>query len=713
LTKVEVDPTGLDIETAHAYDAQGNRTSTTVYNPATSSNNAVYAFTYDKANRLEKLTNPNTSNYQLWTYNDHGEVATHRDANSKVVTFSYDNLGRVISEAHGSPFSVTITRTYYASTSLPIEVDDGTREIVNTYNVRLELTATDWSVSSSAFKSLDFTYDSAGNRDEIVDPEGAISGYSYTYKNVYDDDNRLWKVKRGGTDEGVYLYDASGRVKEVTLGNGSKITWQYTDRYQTSKVKTATSGGTTRAEYTYTFDSRRRCTQQVRNHLSETIDYTYDAANRLTDEDSSGGSGGPISVSARNLTWTYDDAGNRNSDNDGSSTTNYTYNSENRLTTVAKANGDQFDYTYDANGNQSTRDFTPNGAGSPTVSETFGFDYANRQSSYVKTVSGSGTVANYAYAYVPTGQRLAKNNVGASTTEWFMSDGHNVVTDYSQAGSGSLTLQVSYVNSPWIDAKIARITASGGAKHYYVPDKLESATHLLNTSEAIVNSEATDAWGNVVASSYTVTDRYGFTQREKDGESGVMHYRARSFDSQIGRFLQVDPLRRNVVLQHYIYSINRPSDFTDPFGLQAGPPSDQEVESKAEKAERMRKENEQLKKDLDKDKKEPKEKDPCSDPDDIKKATEGGSGGGDGTKDEAELPLISGSIGPCQFDLSLLLSAEDQVPTLTLNLEVHIPIIDIGPFDFGACGELGYEDGLFSDDDEFKGWGGLEGGISF
>jgi YD repeat-containing protein len=174
LGKIEIDPTGLDIETAFAYDAQGNRTSTTVYNPTTSSNNAVYARAYDKADRLEKLTNPNTSNYQLWTYNDHGNVATHRDANAKVVTYSYDLLGRVTSEAHGSPFSVTITRAYYAATDLPTELDDGTREIVNTYNVKLELTATDWSVSASAFKNLDFTYDAAGNRDEMIDPEGAM-----------------------------------------------------------------------------------------------------------------------------------------------------------------------------------------------------------------------------------------------------------------------------------------------------------------------------------------------------------------------------------------------------------------------------------------------------------------------------------------------------------------------------------------------------------
>jgi YD repeat-containing protein len=431
---------------------------------------------------------------------------------------------------------VTITRTYYAGTALATEEDDGTREVVNTYNVLLELTATDWSVSASAFKSLDFTYDDAGNRDEMIDPEGAISGYSYTYKCVYDDDNRLWKVKRGGTDEAVYLYDASGHVKEVTLGNGSKTTYEYTDRYQTSKVKTATSGGTTRAEYTHTYDSRMRCTQQVRNHLGETIDYTYDAADRLTDEDSGGSSGSPpITVPARNLTWTYDDAGNRTSANDGSSTTNYTFNSESRVTAESLANGDGYAYTNDANGNRTDRDFTPNGGGSPTIQETYGYDHLNRLSSYVKAVSGSGTMANVAYAHSPMGQRLSKIDVSGNTTEWYMSDADEVVTDYTQSGSGAVTHAVSYVNAM---SKVARVTASSGAKHYFVADAQLSVAHLISSTQSIANSQATDAWGNVVGSSYSLVDRYAFEQGQNDPETGLLYHIHSQYDPRLGINLQ-------------------------------------------------------------------------------------------------------------------------------------------------------------------------------
>ena len=40
--------------------------------------------------------------------------------------------------------------------------------------------------------------------------------------------------------------------------------------------------------------------------------------------------------------------------------------------------------------------------------------------------------------------------------------------------------------------------------------------------------EVTDAWSNSVASSSSVSDRYGFTQREDDTESGLQYFRARS-----------------------------------------------------------------------------------------------------------------------------------------------------------------------------------------
>jgi len=64
-----------------------------------------------------------------------------------------------------------------------------------------------------------------------------------------------------------------------------------------------------------------------------------------------------------------------------------------------------------------------------------------------------------------------------------------------------------------------------------------------------------------------VGNRYRFTGREYDAESGLYYYRARMYNPAIGRFMQTDPVGYGDGLNWYAYCGNNPLMFVDPWGL--------------------------------------------------------------------------------------------------------------------------------------------------
>jgi RHS repeat-associated protein len=63
--------------------------------------------------------------------------------------------------------------------------------------------------------------------------------------------------------------------------------------------------------------------------------------------------------------------------------------------------------------------------------------------------------------------------------------------------------------------------------------------------------------------------RYTYTGREFDADTGLMYYRARWYDPQVGRFISEDPIGfRGRDVNFYGYVKNGPLLFRDPSGLQ-------------------------------------------------------------------------------------------------------------------------------------------------
>lgn len=228
LTSVQAAAGGQTRSTSYGYDAAGNLIS--VVDPTGGETTMVY----DEVNRLTLRTLPNgvaTS----YGYNDLDQVTSveHRNGNG-------DLLRSVTYERHGIGEPTKITR------------EDGS--YVNlVYDDALRLTQEAfYAADGSLLETVDYTYDTAGNRLSRSSADGA-EAYGYI------SGNRLASVTRGAQVT-AFTHDADGRI--VTRGSGAEArTYVYDSLDRLTRVLDST--GAEVASYGYDVMGRRIQTQDA------------------------------------------------------------------------------------------------------------------------------------------------------------------------------------------------------------------------------------------------------------------------------------------------------------------------------------------------------------------------------------------------------------------------------------------------------------------
>jgi RHS repeat-associated protein len=209
-------------------------------------------------------------------------------------------------------------------------------------------------------------------------------------------------------------------------------------------------------------------------------------------------------------------------------------------------------YTYDNNGNMLT-----SVSGANTTHYTW--DFENRLTSV--QLPGSGGTINFKYD--PFGRRVEK--VSSSATSIYIYDGDNLVEETNSAG----TAVARYTQTQNIDEPLAMLR--GSTTSYYSADGLGSITSLTNTSGANAQTYTYDSFGNLTASSGSLTNSFRYTGREFDTETSLYYYRARYYDATVGRFLGEDPIHFIAGVNFYPYVGNSPTNGLDPSGLAPKP----------------------------------------------------------------------------------------------------------------------------------------------
>ena len=355
-----------------------------------------------------------------------------------------------------------------------------------------------------------------------------------------------------------YEYDLNGNVTQKVLPNGTVETRTYDGRNRVTQVKT-TKGVSVQSEFDYTYDGVGNVTVVNESYdgglSARTIVNTYDRANRLTVEAITTGAG------TVTTTYTYDRGHNRTSKvvSGGSSpgTTSYVIGDgsngagANQIVSATLPDSTVVSYTYDGNGNRSTRTIGAN-------TDTYGYDNENRLVSLVKTTPGGA--GSYTYGYDYRTRRVTRGEPGA-TTQVVFSGGTSII----ETGASS----VEYVRGPDQGGGV-------GGLQYSVRSGTELTNQYNSRGDVIGQSDSTETltyqteyegFGSQASIYGSTPDRQKANTKEED-PTGLLNEGFRYRDLETGTFITRDPLGYAAGPNDYIYAGQNPWSKFDPLGLE-------------------------------------------------------------------------------------------------------------------------------------------------
>jgi RHS repeat-associated protein len=237
----------------------------------------------------------------------------------------------------------------------------------------------------------------------------------------------------------------------------------------------------------------------------------------------------------------------------------YQTGSANELT-----NDGTWTYTYDNEGN-----LTKKSKGSSAETWTYSFDNVNHLTGIQQRSTDGGTLLMQGtYTYDPMGNRLEKDvysqSSGTTTVTRFAYLDQNSFADLNSSNQ----VQTRRLYFDGVDQLFARINSSGTAA-WYLTDRLGSVRDLTDNTGAVQDQITYDGFGNATETNSSFGDRYKFTGRETDSESGLQYNRDRFYDPKVGRWLSRDQLGFGAGDPNvYRYVRNDPLGAVDPTGLQ-------------------------------------------------------------------------------------------------------------------------------------------------
>jgi RHS repeat-associated protein len=588
LTSVWEEPAtpGYNFETVYAYDPLNDLLSVTQEGNSMS-NWRIRSFVYDSLSRLTNATNPESGTI-AYAYDLNGNATSktapleNQTGTSTVqTTYAYDALNRLTKKSYNDgALTPTVQFAYDAGTlsgcteappaltdSYPIgrrtSMCDGSGGTSWSHDTLGRLFVARRQVASASPRALTYTYNLDGSLATQYDGTGGKT-ITYTTGGVglplaAQDGSGNMFVKGaayapfGGLTSMINGYTSS--FAGITTSN------QYNSRLQPSVFSASTSAGTVFSQsYGYAASHNNGNVSQIVNNLNNarTQNFTYDLLNRILTAGSQATSG----TFCWGQNFGIDAWGNLNQITSSQC-------SAPTLTQASNTNNQIVGFCYDTAGNLLDE------VGCPPSNHTFVYN-AEGQLLYT---------AGYSYLYDGDGQRVAKcTSTGQSGTCPTSSTGTIYMRNLGNESvfetdlSGNVQNEYVFFNGN----RVVR-SDSSFALHYYFHNHLMTTEVVTNATGSLPPQQDVDytPYGTIIYG--TPSERYLFTGKERDSESGLDNFGARYNASSMGRFMTPDffnifalkpkqfqawisnPQRWN----KYAYALNNPVTLIDPDGLNA------------------------------------------------------------------------------------------------------------------------------------------------
>lgn len=541
------------------------------------------------------------------TYDGASNVHTITDPLARTSTFAYDLVGRA--EGILRPDGTQVTFGYDAEGALERVTPPGRPDHTFVFDDRGEPEEVHAPPLPGVSSLTRVRIDADRNMEEVTRPSGEVTGWDYDglgrlrtatvagarYRIHYDRESRIDRVEGpAGADQVSLGFDHDGPLLRSESWSGA-VVGSVENQYGPGGLPSVRISAGRRLSYGY--DDDRILTQagpvtlvrDVHNgRWDGVVHQQLRTAHHWTSHGELWASTASI-AGARIFRWTTtrDLLGRIETESDGAVTWRYLYTPNGALETVFRDGLQVAFYAYDDNGNRLS-EATP--AGGVTIGAyddqdrleaygalDFGYDADGDMISRLDTASGDLTRYTYdgrgaltevdmptrtvGYVIDPAGRRVARSVDGVRTHAWLY-DGGRPAVELGPAG----VVRAEFVYGFDQVAPIAIIR--GGIEYAVITDARGSVRRVVDArTGAVAQALDYDPFGRILADSNPGFQPFGFAGGLYDPDTGLVHFGAREYMPEIGRWTQKDPLGFAAGDPSlYVYAFSDPVNLIDPTG---------------------------------------------------------------------------------------------------------------------------------------------------